>query len=409
MNKSSAIWIAVALAGAGLGAACSAGSNNGFGGNDSEGTGASGGATGQTTVTSGQGGSASSFGNQTSTGSGQPGCDAGADEDQDMDGFTITQGDCNDCDANVNPGAIEVIADDGQGGGGGVMEPADEDCDGEIDNVPGPCDAGIPLDSADPMDGARSIELCHPAPTPSDWGVVAAQWVRANGLPATVNAHMGLLPDFGPNVATRAGESMLAISSGAARDETDPAFCSHSCSYNGAGTPPPGFPQDVPGCSGDTDINDDVGLELTLRAPTNATGYKFNFRFYSNEYPEWVCTSFNDQYITLVNPAPMGSINGNISFDSMNNPVSVNVAFFDVCSGCAAGTNELVGTGFSTSEGGTSWLQTSAPIGAGETFSIRFAIWDTGDTAFDSTTLVDNFEWVANGGTVNVGTIPDPQ
>lgn len=407
MNKSVAIWIAVALAGAGLGAACSAGSNDGFGGNDS-GTGGEG--AGTTTATTGaQGGSASSFGNTTTTGSGQPGCDSGPDEDKDMDGFTVMQGDCNDCDANVNPGAIEVIADDGMGGGGGVMEPADEDCDDVIDNVPEPCDMGLPMDSSDPMDGARAIELCKTAPNPKDYGVVSAQWVRANGIPATVNVHMGILPDFGPNVSTRAGESMLAISSGAARDETDPGFCSHSCSYNGAGTPPPGFPQDVPGCSGGTNINDDVGLEVTLRAPTNATGYKFNFRFYSNEYPEWVCTTYNDQYITLVNPAPMGSINGNISFDSMNNPVSVNVAFFDVCQGCPAGTNELLGTGFATSEGGTSWLQTSAPIGGGETFTIRYAIWDTGDTAYDSTTLIDNFEWIANGGTVAVGTIPDPQ
>ena len=44
----------------------------------------------------------------TSTGSGVN-CDALPDEDKDMDGFTINQGDCNDCDANVNPNAIEVI------------------------------------------------------------------------------------------------------------------------------------------------------------------------------------------------------------------------------------------------------------------------------------------------------------
>jgi hypothetical protein len=193
-----------------------------------------------------------------------------------------------------------------------------------------------------------------------------------------------------------------------------PGECgSNSCSVNGAGIAPPGFPQDVPNCLGDTAINDDIGLEVKLKSPTNATGYSFLFKFYSFEYPEWVCTSYNDQFIALVAPPPMGSINGNISFDSMTNPVSVNVAFFDVCQGCPAGPGEMQGTGFDVwnDAGGTSWLKTSAPIKGGDEVTVRFAIWDTGDAAWDSTALIDSFEWVANGGTVGVGTepIPDPK
>jgi hypothetical protein len=427
MNKSVAIWVAVALAGAGLAAACSAGSNNGGGGSDTEGTGASGGASGQTTITSGQGGSASSFGNQTSTGSGQPGCDAGPDEDKDMDGFTINGGDCNDCDANVNPAAIEVIAEDGQGGGGGMMEPADEDCDGEVDNVPAPCDAGIPLNTTDAMDGARAVELCKSSAGDDDWGVVSAQWVRANGGASSQPVEQfGVLPNFGTNVAPRAGESLLGLSSGRARTPGQPGFCGTQTCTSSAGTAPPGFPQLV--CNASPNINDDIGLEVTLRAPSNATGYQFDFRFYSFEFAEWVCTSYNDQFIALANPAPMGSINGNISFDSMNNPVSVNLGFFDTCDTCSdwaafcntgcppmpnpccpAGATDLQGSGFELDAGATAWLQTTAPIGPLETFSLRFAIWDAGDQALDSSVIVDNFRWIANGGTVNVGTNPVPQ
>ncbi|MBL9024422.1 MAG: choice-of-anchor L domain-containing protein [Myxococcales bacterium] len=427
MNKSVAIWVAVALAGAGLAAACSAGSNNGGGGNDTEGTGASGGASGQTTVTTGQGGSASSFGNQTSTGSGQPGCDAGPDEDKDMDGFTINGGDCNDCDANVNPAAIEVIAEDGQGGGGGMMEPADEDCDGEIDNVPTPCDTGIPLNTTDPFDGARAVELCKSSAGDDDWGVVSAQWVRANGGASSQPVEQfGVLPNFGTNVAPRAGESLLGLSSGRARTPGQPGFCGTQTCTSSAGTAPPGFPQLV--CNASPNINDDIGLEVTLRAPSNATGYQFDFRFYSFEFAEWVCTSYNDQFIALANPAPMGSINGNISFDSMNNPVSVNLGFFDTCDTCSdwaafcntgcppmpnpccpAGATDLQGSGFELDAGATAWLQTTAPIGPLETFSLRFAIWDAGDQALDSSVIVDNFRWIANGGTVNVGTNPVPE
>ncbi len=411
---------------------CSAGIGDEFGASDP----GSGG--GSETGGSETGGSPSDGGSQgqfmgVGGGSTTPGCDSAPSEDGDMDGFTGAAGDCNDCDANVNPGAIEVVpvfnapgcAADGAACTAGSdccnatcdpvdnvcvpYVPADEDCNGTDDDAPPPCDTGIAIDASDPYDGARSIELCKQAVTPEEWGVTSAHWVRSNGAAATYNLHMGVLDNFGPNVATRAGERMLALSTGAARDTADPGFCAHSCSYNGGGTAPTGFPQDVQGCPVSSVINDDVALELGLRAPTNATGFKFDFKFYSNEYPIFVCSTFNDQFVALVNPPPMGSYNGNISFDSVGNPVSVNVAFFDVCSGCTAGTAELDGTDFTPDNGATSWLQTTSPIAGGAEFSIRFATWDVGDTAWDSTTLIDNFQWIANGGTVTVGTTPVPQ
>src|SRR5262249_30018165 len=42
---------------------------------------------------------------------GNTSCANEADKDGDLDGFSIQQGDCNDCDENVNPGAIEVLTD----------------------------------------------------------------------------------------------------------------------------------------------------------------------------------------------------------------------------------------------------------------------------------------------------------
>jgi hypothetical protein len=110
-----------------------------------------------------------------------------------------------------------------------------------------------------------------------------------------------------------------------------------------------------------------------------------------------------------MNPPPVGAINGNISFDSQTNPVSVNIAFFDVCAGCALGTGELSQTGFDTWDdaGATSWLVTTAPVTGGQEYTLRFAIWDTGDNAWDSTVLIDGFEWIADGGTVTVGTQPE--
>ncbi|UQA63709.1 choice-of-anchor L domain-containing protein [Polyangium aurulentum] len=351
-----------------------------------------------------------STGSGGSTGSGSSSCMNDKSVDDDGDGSSEAQGDCNDCDKNVGPGAVEVINADP------MAQASDEDCDGNVDNVLNTtCDDNIALTDPDPKNGARAIDLCQFVdPADKKWGVLEARYVRASGVEAAYKSAIGILSDFGPNVNVQKGTRMLALSSGYSRLAAQPGACGQSsCNTYGAGSPPGGFPQDVPNCPGSKNINDDIGLEVKIRAPKNATGYKFNFKFYSFEYPEYVCTSFNDQFIALVNPAPMGSINGNISFDSKKNPVSVNVAFFDVCDGCPLGASEMDGTGFNVwnDAGGTAWLATQAPINGGEEFSVRFAIWDTGDSALDSTAVIDGFEWIANGGTVSVGTdtVPTPK
>jgi hypothetical protein len=365
-------------------------------------------------------------------------CDGDPAADGDGDGFTELEGDCNNCDKNVSPGAIEVIITEAVGDGG-IPEPADEDCDEQIDEVEPDCDGALAIDDTDPINAAKAIDICQVA-TEADksWGVLEARYVRANGQPTSPMIDVGLLDGFGSGVSTQKGARMLALSSGNARDAGDPDPCeADTCTNRGVGNAPPGFPQNAPNCVATAgSIEDDVGLELKLRAPTNATGYRYLFKFHSFEYAEYVCTPFNDQFVALVTPPPMGANNGNISFDSAGNPVSVNLGFFDVCDPagqgtyaqeclffspncpsppnpyCPSGTAELAGTGFDTwsDAGATSWLQTTAPISGGEEFQIRFAIWDTSDFALDSTVLIDGFEWIANGGTVSVGTdIPDPR
>ncbi|PMZ55309.1 hypothetical protein, partial [Pseudomonas sp. FW300-N1A5] len=68
-------------------------------------------------------------------------------------------------------------------------------------------------------------------------------------------------------------------------------------------------------------------------------GYSFDFKFHSFEYPNYVCerSGWNDEFVALVKPPPMGSYVpagsqfGNISFDGNMHPVSVNIGYFDVC------------------------------------------------------------------------------
>jgi hypothetical protein len=364
-------------------------------------------------------------------------CNVGPDIDGDGDGWTPAEGDCDDCNPASNPGAVDVLVAQPEG------DPVvlDLDCDG-TPAVPQPCDEGLALDDQDPLSAARALDLCQTtelAPATKQerrWGLLGARWVSASGTETrTPGAQAGILSSFGKGAAVQTGARMLAISTGRARTPDQPDACKGpSCTVTSNVDPPEGFPQAVPGCEGGTIINDDVALEVALRTPTNALGFAFALKFHSFEYPEWVCTNYNDQFVALVSPPPAASIHGNVAFDAMLHPVSVNLSFFDVCDPasmpgfasqcgaapgcpsapspyCAEGSGALDGTGFDTwgDAGATRWLTTRAPVKGGSDITVRFAIWDTTDQAYDSTVLLDGFSWITSGpASVSTEPIPTP-
>jgi len=151
--------------------------------------------------------------------------------------------------------------------------------------------------------------------------------------------------------------------------------------------------------------------------------------FMSAEWPEYVCTSFNDLFVTLVDSQGVGNpADKNIAiYKTQNNqtyPVGVNIAkaapgLFTECkngafacygnggnyNNCTAGVGPLAGTGMQalglgdncgandTTGGGTGWLKLAGNVKPGETMEIRFVIWDTGDSAWDSLILLDDWVW----------------
>jgi hypothetical protein len=429
--------LALGAAAVGLVAACSAntggnlfdggagGPGNVGGGNTTSATGSTTKAT--TTTTDGVGGSFVGSSGSGSTGSGTV-CNNPPNIDGDGDGWTGAEGDCNDCDPNVNPGAIDVAdADAGM---------VDTDCSGAF-NPPQPCDSALAIDSMDPMDAARAVELCQTATTTDKkWGVLDAKWVLPDGTPppANPNFHLGhgMLSGFGPNVHVQAGARMFAVSSGTARAPTDPGYMDvGGFNKNYTSGSPAGFPKESPACPGviTGQPHDGTAVELTIRTPTNATGFTFDFNFFTYEWPSYVCSMFNDFFVALLSPIPMGQMDGNISFDKQGNPVSVNNAFVEVCGctngppcttgfgatmktfTCALGDTGIQGTGFGkdtafSDHASTGWLNTKAPVKGGENITIRWTVYDSGDGILDTTTLIDNWQWIANGGTVTVGTDP---
>ncbi|MEQ9319659.1 MAG: hypothetical protein RIF41_10915, partial [Polyangiaceae bacterium] len=396
------------------------------------------GGTGGTGAAGGTGGSDGGAGGINLTGVGGAGgamtvCDPTDSEDFDQDGWSILDGDCNDCDANVGPNAIEVpTEEDG--------EAIDEDCDGTVDeeDVYPVCDAGLAVDEASAMEAVKAVDLCKVSSGPDDWGLVSASWVLPDGSPIPVGFegpfHLGhgLLPAFGSVVDNRYGELMLALSSGTARQPNDPGYQDVGGYAKGyLSGHPVGFPKESPACPGVVtgQPNDGTGLQIVVRTPQNAYGFTFDFDFYTYEWPAYVCSTFNDFFVALLTPYPEGQNDGNVSFDSMGNPVSVNNAFLDVCGcegnppspcqaggktfACPLGNTELLGTGFGfdyafEDHAATSWLQTTAPVEPSSEMTLVWATYDSGDGVLDSTTLVDNFRWIAKPG-VPVGTIPIPK
>ncbi|MBK8253910.1 MAG: choice-of-anchor L domain-containing protein [Polyangiaceae bacterium] len=342
--------------------------------------------------------------------------------DNDGDGYTGAAGDCNDCTTQMNPGAQDYPGNN-----------IDEDCNGAKDDNPANCDAPLGLASPDPMDGARALGLCKVAQGPS-WGVVSAQYITADGQALTNYDPQGLghgiLPSFGTNVKPQEGAKMLVLSSGAARQPSDPGFFPPEGydKFYSTGSPP-GYPKESPACPGVTtgEPYDSAGLRLVIKTPTNAKSLTFNLNFYTFEFPGFICSEYNDFFVAMLSPKPGNQVDGNISYDSKGNTISVNAGFLQVCHpqtasngvffDCPLGPDQLTGTGFdqyfgspTDNSAATAWLQTTSPVETpGQNITVDFAIWDSGDGILDSTVLLDNFQFGLDDTPTVTEPIPDPK
>ncbi len=365
------------------------------------------------------------------------GADGGADGGGD-DGSVCSGFSCNNFDGGFNgdggtqgctpdPGNFDV-----PGNG------CDDDGDGTIDNPPGDCDGALAL-GGPAGDMAKALGLCKLA-SGGGWGVVSATYTKGyntNTAPGSANQH-AILKKYGSKIVPRQGSAFGVLSSGWA---TEYDQCNGANGVFKGGCPmdlndlgsvaPPGYPKKVNNCTPATDVHDASALILKIKVPNNAKGFSFDFDFWSGEWPEWVCTTFNDSFVAWLTSTAFSGKGGdfNISYDPNGNPINVNNSFFQACSPanatvgclgtqstdkCSLGNGELQGTGFydpgsncsqnDSGGGATSWLTTQAPVSPGETITLQLIIWDTGDQAYDSNVILDNWQWTAT--TTSVGTHP---
>ncbi len=374
------------------------------------------------------------------------------DVDNDMDGYTTCGGDC--CDStecskpgNVNPGAFDAAGN-----------AFDDDCNGVVDDTILLCDQGIASNTQNGLDYARAIDICQTA-TMADkkWGVISGSITLSDGTGVPDVESHSVRPKFGAGLLPQGGVNLAIISSGGAAAKTDlnPGF--HDwVSYTHTGTASSPFPADfyaangnslpnAPGCPDPIGAvaNDPVMLTFRIRVPTNAHSFKLSSNFYSAEFPEWTCSSYNDFFVILLdstyNGMPANPTDKNLAFYqpmgmTTKVPVGVNLGhgntgLFTQCvngtTGCSgmpgtistcASVSQLAGTGFDDIPafgaecdpgqpvgGATGWLVTSGNVTPGEIITLRIAVWDTSDHAFDSLAVVDGFQWSVDG--TNPGTV----
>ena len=346
-----------------------------------------------------------------------------AGRDYDQDGTPYPQ-DCNDDNPLVGPNAIEVVTDGGDG--------VDNNCNGLIDEAPpGPCDPSASATSA--ADFAKAIGMC---PLANGTAVVTAASFAAGDATAR-----DIRPKFGSYWTPKQGSQMVLLSSGLALDNLDDPTYSpgiFNTSHEGwdfgtTDTHPLYSAPKCGGAAGTPSAHDMTEFKVSLKVPQNANSLSFQFNFFSAEYPEYVCTRYNDRFIAILESKaldqtklPNGGVGQcvtgaatptcNISFDSTGQPVTINNGYFDVCvpasgsgpppwsNACAKPVSMLAGTGYEKPDsscsgcivgGATGWLTTKAPVVPGETITLRFIVFDEGDWILDSAVLIDNFKWDA--------------
>ena len=304
--------------------------------------------------------------------------------------------------------------------------PCDADSDDPLHALGLDCTRlGAPwLDAVNAVD-ASDVELHAPAPTGGrrSWQVARAYGTHVD--PAT------RLPFWSP----REGDKLLLISSGLlpAPDGQGAVIVADGDVYNDSGKggvwdsdemPPPMKPgkgsldplgfsdcDGVHDCSntidaqwqlGGGDAADKTWFHFQLTAPSLATGaiadvhgYTFDFAFFSAEFPEFVGDIYNDIFVVWQDSE---DYTGNVTFID-GQPLTVTALWPVDFQGADP---QLAGTGFREdglfSDGGaTGWYRASGGVEPGETFTLAFAVFDMGDSDYDTTALLDNWQWDCEG------------
>jgi hypothetical protein len=353
-------------------------------------------------------------------------------------------------DGGAGPAGIDPGAEDGTGGSGPAETSGAAD-DGAGEGASAPADDGGGEDGTPTMppvlfdlgmlpDAPSGVFCGAPLPVTCD-GMDDDPW-HALGLncpggpqvdgtfsgdPQALYVHSGNLGTFVPApFPPREGDKMVILSSGRAQDLTVAGlYASTTLPGNDPGTLPApiqtGAVSATENCADNPTLigmgdcsntiqaqweqgsgaNDYAELRINTQVPAGAFGFSYDLAFFSTEYPVYYQSQFNDMYVAWLESEVW---TGNVSFDEMGNPISLNAGFLDYKDApnptdCPAPCTapELQGTAMQ-GHAGTKWLTTTAGVSPLEDIEIVFAIFDLTDNILDSVVILDNWTWDCEGG-----------
>ena len=148
--------------------------------------------------------------------------------------------------------------------------------------------------------------------------------------------------------------------------------------------------------SPDNTANDMFYMSFDLEVPIGTNGYLFDFAYFSQEWPTYVDSPFNDMFVVW---STSESFTGNVTFID-EQPLTVTA--LDPYMAIQPGDPLLAGTGFpdsfiDTDGAGTGWFTAKASATPEESFTVAIAIFDMGDDILDTIGLIDNFRWDCKG------------
>ncbi|SNS65081.1 Polymer-forming protein [Micrococcales bacterium KH10] len=136
---------------------------------------------------------------------------------------------------------------------------------------------------------------------------------------------------------------------------------------------------------------DVVMLEVDVDVPHGANCARVDFRFFSEEYPDYVGQSVNDAFVIELDqstwrvlPDATLSAPDNFAFDSEGDPVTINTT-----GRTAMSRSNALGTAFN---GATPLLTAGVPVTPGD-HTFIFSIFDVGDAIYDSAAFIDNLRF----------------
>jgi len=150
----------------------------------------------------------------------------------------------------------------------------------------------------------------------------------------------------------------------------------------------------------DTSQGEDmVQLRIVLAPPPGAQCLGFDFAFFSEEFPEFVGSAYNDAFLAELGGSNFQIVGTtitaprNFAVDPAGNLISINSVF-----GVSPNTQ-------TTYDGATSALRAVAALGASAfpTVELVLTIADLGDSIYDSTVMLDNFTFSTSGCSAGAG------